>query len=148
MRWPSELSGLQSADEAVERVERRVGSGLVGGDELFDGWRAGLMVTCKDPWEGRIRFEIAQYWALPPGRGHGRRLLEQGTRLADWFGAVLELEAMNSYLACGTYRRAGFENAAGSAEHRRPTMRRTPARLGGGSGLRAAGGHRARAGGR
>jgi len=93
---------------------------------VLDGWRAGVMVTRKEPCQGRARFEVAQYWALPPGRGHGRRLREEGTRLADRLGVVLELEAMNPHLAEGTYRHVGFEIVAEDEQERRPTMRREP----------------------
>lgn len=93
---------------------------------VLDGWRAGVMVTRKEPYQGRARFEIAQYWALPPGRGHGRRLRQEGTELADRLGVVLELEAMNLQLAEGTYRHVGFEIVAEGEQERRLTMRRAP----------------------
>jgi hypothetical protein len=97
---------------------------------VLDGWRAGALITAVEPLRGLARFEVGQYWALPPGRGHGLRLRlrlrQEGTLLADRFGAVLELKAMNPNLAHGLYRRAGFEIVPGQEEHRRPTMRRVP----------------------
>lgn len=93
---------------------------------VLDGWRAGALLTATEPWRGLTRFQAGQYWALPPGRGHGLRLRTEGTRLADRYGAVLELDAMNPDLAYGPYRRAGFEIIPGQQEYRRPTMRRVP----------------------
>jgi hypothetical protein len=123
--WPANVllpAGLLALDAALI-----TGSASVRGRVwVLDGWRAGVLITAVEPWEGRSRFEAGQYWALPPGRGNGRRLRREGSRLADRFGAVLELEAMNQHLAHGLYRRSGFEIVAGHEEHRRPTMRRVP----------------------
>ncbi|HTJ68180.1 MAG TPA: hypothetical protein VL551_11675 [Actinospica sp.] len=135
--WPLNLLvsvGLPVVDAMVFTVS----AAARGGVWVFDGWHAGVMLTRKDPWEGWVRFEVAQYWALPPGRGHGRRLREEGMRLADRLGVVLELEAMNPGLARGIYHRAGFEIAPGQQEHRRPRMRRVPHAHGGPSGPLAA----------
>jgi hypothetical protein len=123
--WPANLllpAGLLALDAAL-----LTGSASVRGRVwVLDGWRSGVLLTATEPWEGLTRFEAGQYWALPPGRGHGLRLRMEGTRLADRFGAVLELEAMNPSLAHGPYRRVGFEIVPGHEEHRRPTMRRVP----------------------
>lgn len=128
--WPGSLlvpAGLLALDAAL-----LTGSASVRGRVwVLDGWRAGVLLTAVEPWQGRTRFEAGQYWALPPGRGHGQRLRDEGTLLADRFGAVLELEAMNPHLALGPYRRSGFEIARGHEEHRRPTMRREPRPLAG-----------------
>lgn len=123
--WPDNLllpAGVLALDAALITWSASV-RGRVW---VLDGWRAGVLITAVEPWRGRIRFEAGQYWALPPGRGHGLRLRREGTRLADRFGAVLELEAMNTHLAHGPYRRAGFEIVPGDEEDRRPTMRRVP----------------------
>jgi GNAT superfamily N-acetyltransferase len=126
--WPLNMlvsGGLLSGDSVLLAAA----AAARGAVWVLDGWGAGVMVTLKEPWEGRPRFEAAQYWALPPGRGRGRRLRDEGIRLADRFGVVLEQEAINSHLARRIYRRAGFEIVAGSEERRRPTMRRAPSEL-------------------
>jgi hypothetical protein len=128
--WPGNVLlsvGLLAADAALI-----TGSASVRGRVwVLDGWRAGVLLTAAEPWRGLTRFEAGQYWALPPGGGHGLRLRQEGPRLADRFGAVLELVAMNPQLAHGPYRRAGFEIVPGQEDHRRPTMRRVPRPLAG-----------------
>ncbi len=124
--WPLNVlvsGGLLGGDSVVLAVSE-VACGRVW---VLDGWSAGVLVKLKEPWEGRPRVEAAQYWALPPGRGRGRRLRDEGTRLADRFGVVLEHEVINPCLARGIYCRAGFEIVPGSEERWRPTVRRTPA---------------------
>lgn len=123
--WPSNVL-LPAGLLALDAVLLTLSASVRGRVWVLDGWRAGVLITAVEPWQGRIRFEAGQYWALPPGRGHGLRLRDEGTRLADRFGAVLELEAMNPHLARGPYRRSGFEIVEGHGEHRRPTMRRVP----------------------
>jgi integrase len=97
-----------------------------GGVWVLDGWRAGVMVTRREPLEGAARVEVSQLWALPPGRGRGLRLREQGPAVADRYSTVLELVAMDTHLAQGIYRRAGFAPVQGQEGQWRPTMRRTP----------------------
>lgn len=139
--WPLNVlasCGLLTLD-SVAFTASTAARGWVG---VLDGWRAGVMVRRVEPWEGSPRFEVGHYWAFPPRRGHGRRLRRDGTRLADRFGVVLEMEAINQQLARGTYRRAGFTIVAGSEQEHRPTMRRVPrrpdpARSGGGDHARS-----------
>lgn len=123
--WPGNVLlpvGVLAADAALITVSASV----CGRVWVLDGWRAGVLLTAAEPWRGLTRFEAGQYWALPPGGGNGLRLRQDGPRLADRFGAVLELVAMNPQLAYGLYRRAGFEIVPGQEEHRCPTMRRDP----------------------
>lgn len=123
--WPGNVL-LPVALLAVDAALITGSASVRGRVWVLDGWRAGVLITAVGPWRGLTRFEAGQYWALPPGRGHGLRLRQEGTRLADRFDAVLELEAMNPTLAHGPYREAGFEIVPGHEEHRRPTMRRVP----------------------
>jgi hypothetical protein len=123
--WPGNLLlpvALLAADAALI-----TGSASVRGRVwVLDGWRSGVLLTAIEPWQGLTRFQAGQYWALPPGRGNGLRLRQEGTRLADRFGVVLELEAMNPNLAHGVYRQAGFEIVPGHEQRQRPSMRRVP----------------------
>jgi len=121
--WPINVL-LPAGLLAVDAVLLTGSASVRGRVWVLDGWRAGVLITAAEPWQGQIRFEAGQYWALPPGGGHGLRLRREGTQLADRFGAVLELEAMNPHLAHGPYRRSGFEIIPGHEEHRRPRMRR------------------------
>ncbi|HEV2634544.1 MAG TPA: hypothetical protein VGX23_05325 [Actinocrinis sp.] len=123
--WPTNIL-LPVALLALDAALLTGSASVRGRVWVLDGWRAGVLITAIEPWQGLTRFEAGQYWALPPGRGHGLRLRQEGTRLADRFGAVLELEAMNPHLAHGPYRRSGFGIVPGHEEHRRPTMCRIP----------------------
>lgn len=123
--WPINVL-LPARLLAVDAVLLTGSASVRGRVWVLDGWRAGVLISAVQPWQGRVRFEAGQYWALPPGGGHGLRLRREGMQLADRFGAVLELEAMNPLLAHGPYRRSGFEIVPGHEEHRRPRMRRVP----------------------
>lgn len=128
--WPLNVigsSGLLILDSAAFTAS----TAAHGWVAVLDGWHAGVMVRRKEPWEGSHRFEVGHYCALPPRRGRGRWLRQDGTRLADRFGAVLEMEEINQQLARGTYRRAGFTIVTGDEQEHRPTMRRLPRRAGG-----------------
>lgn len=115
---------------AVDALLLVVSAAVRGSVWVLDGWRTGVLVAPMEPLDGRMRFRVAQYWALPPRRGHGRRLWEDGVMLANRFGAMLELVAMNPHLAAGPYAQAGFEAVAGQEEHWRPAVRRAPVKPG------------------
>lgn len=57
-----------------------VGPGWV---RVVDARRAGLSLRAMAPLDGRARVAAGSFWAYPPGRGHGRRLMSAMLSVAE-----------------------------------------------------------------
>lgn len=100
-----------------------VGPGWV---RVVDARRAGLSLRAMAPLDGRARIAAGSFWAYPPGRGHGRRLMSAMLSVADAHGVVIELQASCWRLVREVYAPAGFAVLPGQERAVMPKLRREP----------------------
>ncbi len=104
---------------------RRGASGL-GWVRVVDARRAGLSLRAVVPLDGRARIAAGSFWAYPPGRGRGRRLMGAMLSVADAHGVVVELRASCWRLVREVYEPAGFAVLPGQERAVMPKLRREP----------------------
>ncbi|HEV2347023.1 MAG TPA: hypothetical protein VGS97_23175 [Actinocrinis sp.] len=117
-------AGLGAAELAIAALVIAVllvGPGWV---RVMDARRAGLSVRAMAPLEGRARIAAGFFWAYPPGRGQGRRLMGAVLSVADAHGVVIELRASCWRLVRQVYEPAWFMVLPGQERAVMPKLRR------------------------
>jgi GNAT superfamily N-acetyltransferase len=100
-----------------------IGPGWV---RIADERRAGMSLRALAPLDGRARIALGSFWAFPPGRGHGRRLMNAVLAVADAHGVVVELRASCWQLVREVYGVDGYEPLPDQGRAMMPKLRREP----------------------
>lgn len=119
----AQLGAAELALAALVIAVLPVGPGWV---RVVDARRAGLSLRAMAPLDGRARIAAGSFWAYPPGRGHGRRLMSAMLSVADAHSVVIELQASCWRLVCEVYAPAGFAVLPGQERAVMPKLRRGP----------------------